>query len=227
MTTETQTPATDGNNQPSAAAPTATPPAAADTTTLVGQSPATPPATETAPAGAAPAAAQPPDADGKPPVVPTAAPENYDFKAPEGVSLNAEVVGEFAAFAKEKNLSQEDAQKFVDFGAKAVQRANAQTLENLTQIQTQWLSDARADKEYGGDALDENMAAANNAVATYGTPELTKMLKESKLGNHPEVIRFFYRVGKTLKPDSAVPGGTKPDVRNDGQRLYSNSNMNP
>lgn len=174
------------------------------------------PTTDTKPEGdAKPAEAKPTEA----------APVEYDFKAPEGTTLNEEVIGEFKELAKEKNLPPEEAQKFVDLGVKAIQQAQARQAEALAQAQAKWAEDSRADKEFGGDALEANLSVAKRALDTFGSPELKKMLTESGLGNHPEIIRAFTRVGKAISEDKLVPGSTKPaGSKTAEQLLYPSMN---
>ena len=77
-------------------------------------------------------------------------------------------------------------------------------------LQTQWQGAARADKEYGhlagGKTFDENAALIARGLSTFGTPELNKALIDSGMGNHPEVARFMYRVGKAIAEDSIRVG---------------------
>ncbi len=130
-----------------------------------------------------------------------AAPEEYaEFKLADGVQVNEEVLKDFTALAKEANLTQEQAQKFIDFQNK-IETARA---EALTQEVTAWTKQAETDKEYGGAAFQENVASANIALAKYGSPELIGLLKDSGFSNHPEVIRCFVKIGKELKE-----GGSK------------------
>jgi hypothetical protein len=139
------------------------------------------------------------------------APEEYaDFVVPEGMTLDTEVTDELKALAKEKNLGQEDTQKFVDLGTKIVQKVETQYREQIATVQAGWLEATKTDKEFGGDKLQENVAVAKQALDTFGTPELSKLLNESGLGNNPEIIRAFYRVGLKMAPDRLVPGTTKP-----------------
>lgn len=144
------------------------------------------------------------------------APAEYaEFKAPDGQTLNEDAMKEFAALAKEKNLSQEDAQKLVDLGAKNVQRIQEAQVKQIEQAQAQWAEASHTDKEFGGDKLKENMAVAGKALATFGSPELSTLLQESGLGNHPEIIRAFFRVGKAISEDRLVAGSTKPAGESD------------
>ena len=168
----------------------------------------------------APAAAAPVDPATAPAAAPVAsttteakppAPVEYtDFTAPDGIKLDDDIVGEFKAFAKEKNIPQEDAQKFVDMGAKIAQKTQAAYMEQMEQAQAKWVSDSRVDKEFGGDKLNENLAMAKKALDTFGGEELTKLLTESGLGNHPEIIRYNFRVAQAISEDRLVPGGAKP-----------------
>lgn len=193
----------------------------------------TAPATTTTPATTAPVTAPvdqttaAPAAEAKPAEAAATPIEYGDFAAPEGVKLDDELVGEFKAFAKEKNISQEDAQKFVDMGAKIAQKTQAAYMQQMEQAQAKWVSDSRADKEFGGDKLGENLAMAKKALDTFGGPELAKMLEESGLGNHPEIIRYNFRVAQAISEDRLVPGGAKPANVPSAQNFYSKSGMNP
>lgn len=202
-----------GAAQPAAAAPAPAPAPAAD-----GAAPAAAATEQNAPAaqptgapGDKPADGTDPNAAPKPnegeeqpgaekPVVP----EKYEFKAPEGTQLNPEVIGKFEGVAKELGLSQEAAQKVVD--AMAPQLAAAQAAQFET-VKTEWADSARTDKEFGGDKLNENLAVAKKALDTFGTPELRTLLNDTGLGNHPEIIRAFYRAGQKISGSNFVPGG--------------------
>lgn len=145
---------------------------------------------------------------------PQGAPEEYgDFSLPEGMKLDEAFLGEFKALAKGLNLSQENAQKVVDLGPKLTEHFVAKQQAALEEQSAQWVESARADKEFGGDKFDENLATANKVFEAFGTPELRQLLVESKLGNHPELIRWAHRVGKALSEDTIVRGSapqTKP-----------------
>jgi hypothetical protein len=140
---------------------------------------------------------------GKPADTRYGAPEAYDFKPPEGQQFDSDVISMFGDVAKEMNLSQEAAQKMLDKMAPVVQQRQMQQLE---EIRTNWANEASADKEYGGDKLQENLAVAKKALDNFGTPELRSLLNESGLGNHPEVIRFMFRAGKAISADRFVGG---------------------
>lgn len=202
------------------------------TTTTEGV-PASPANATAAPSGAAAAAAIPP-ADGAqaqqggqdaPPAasseskgadapVKAGAPETYEFTAPEGRAFDAEVITSFSAIAKELDLPQEAAQKMLNAVGPKIAERQAATLDAA---RMQWAESARADKEFGGDQLESNLAVAKKAVDAFGSPELRTLLNETGLGNHPELIRMMYRAGKSISEDKfvgGVRGGQKSGPKN-------------
>lgn len=146
-------------------------------------------------------------ADDKPAEEKQEAPAKYEIAAPEGVQLDAEVLTEFKGIAKELGLSQENAQKLADIGPKLTQKWQAALSEQIQQTQTEWAESTRTDKEIGGDKMAENLAVAKRGLEAYGSPALNALLRESGIGNHPEVIRAFIKIGKTVSNDSVVKGG--------------------
>ncbi len=141
------------------------------------------------------------------------APEAYEFKAPEGQEFDAEVIKAYSEVAKELNLPQEAAQKVLDTMGPVMAK---QTTERLQAVRTEWAETAKNDKEFGGKSLPENLSVAKKALNAFGTPELRAFLEETGLGNHPEIIRAFYRAGRAISDDSHVGGRaaqSKPQPR--------------
>lgn len=138
-----------------------------------------------------------------------AVPEKYELKLPDGLTLNEAVTTEFSAKAKELGLSQDKAQALYDIGAKAVQAQHTAQQTEIATAQASWLAASKADKEFGGDKLQENLAFGARAME-FATPELRTVLNDSKLGNHPEIIRWMVRVGKQMAEDSHRTGRENP-----------------
>lgn len=157
---------------------------------------------------------------------PQGAPEEYaDFTMPDGVEFDAELGGDIKAIAKELNLTQEQAQKLADLGLKHGQKLTSTHAEQLAQARETWANEAKADKEYGGEKFGENMAVAKKAVDAYASPELKSLLNETGLGNHPEMIRLFHKVGLTISEDRFDGGrGThNAGQQSAAERLYGNT----
>lgn len=151
------------------------------------------------------------------------APEQYaDFAFEEGKALDTELADDIKATAKELGLTQSQAQKLADLALKRTESAQSQQAEMLAQARDEWAGQAKADKEFGGDAIEANLATARKALDTFGTPELKALLNESGLGNHPEVIRFFYRSGKAISEDRVIRGGAAGQPTDPAKRMFPN-----
>lgn len=160
---------------------------------------------------------------------PKGAPESYEpFTAPEGWEIDQTLLNEFAPTLKELNLTQEQAQKVIDFAPKLVEQTavatTAKVLDELGMSDRQtWVAAVKSDKEFGGDKLPENLAVAKKAMDAFASPELRALLIKSGMGNHPEMVRAFYRAGKAISADNYVAGGKTRT----SQPFYDKSNMNP
>jgi hypothetical protein len=221
-----------------AAAPAADPPATtqAPAASWVDATTETTPATAEAQAGDAPKdgaqaadagdqAAEKADTEDKP--AERAAPEAYEFKAPEGVALDKELTAEFEGLARELSMPQDEAQALVERMAPKIQaRMQAAQVEMLATARAEWAAAVEADPEIGGQARGAALASAAKALKEFGTEPLRALLKDSGIEAHPEVIRFFSRAGKSLSEESFM-GGRAPAKQSTAQAIYTASQMNP
>lgn len=153
---------------------------------------------------------------------PEGAPEAYaDFAIPEGVNLGDGLVDDVKALAKELNLPQAQAQKIIDMGI----ARTAKFQELFEQERTRWADDVKADKDIGGSKFDATMAASAKAIDAFGTPELKELLKGSGLGNHPEMVRAFAKIGAAISEDKVVTGRVAASS-DPAKKLFDKSNMN-
>lgn len=152
------------------------------------------------------------------------APDKYEFTTPEGQTFDETVIAQFSEIAKELNLSQDAAQKVLDKMGPAIA---ARQVEQIEAVKSEWAAESKADKEFGGEKLNENLAVAKKGLGAFATPELSALLEKTGLGNNPEIIRYFYRVGKAISEDSFVNGnkGSNSTPESMAQRMYPN--MNP
>lgn len=197
--------------QPAATPATTSEPAAApaDGTSLLGGG-ADKPAD-----GDAPPADKPKEGEGEGGDKPAAPkPEDYgDFTLPEGYTLNDEGMATFKEFASGKGWTKDMAQSVIEF-APQYESMRAQQLMTAYQAQGEaWVQTVKADPEIGGADLGAKIAIADRAVAKFGTPELRSLLAPyhpeknptgTGLGNHPELVRAFYRAGLTVTEPGPV-----------------------
>ena len=98
-------------------------------------------------------------------------------------------------------MPQEAVQKLVDLGANATT-----TSTGTAKVIASWVDAAKADPEYGGEKLKENLLTAQRAFSLPRGAEISKILFKSGLGNHPAVIGFMTEVGKLLEGDNMTHG---------------------
>ena len=155
-------------------------------------------------------------------------PEKYEFEPPEGVEVDPSKIEVFGETAKELGLNQKQFQQLVEYD---IQRSAAALEEMSTQFSERinhWAEDTKADKELGGENLDENLGLAKRAIDTFGSPQLAKLIDAPSadnpdglgLGNHPEVIRLFYRVGRAISESDLVTGDNKIEGRDSLEKMY-------
>ena len=161
---------------------------------------------------------------------PKGAPETYEFNTKitdESAELDPEVVTAFGEVAKELDLPQDAAQKVLDKVAPVIKAKQAKVLE---QVKLDWANDSQADKEFGGENLAENLNVAKQALDAFGSDSLKSLLHETGFGNHPEIIRFMFKVGSAISEDSYVgnsegamsQGADPKDFNSIANALYSN-----
>ncbi len=161
--------------------------------------------------------------DSKTDEVKVGAPEKYeDFALPEGMDVEDSTLQSFIPLAKELNLDQGQAQKLVDYEAGRVQEMITAQEKVWGDLRQEWRTATKSDKEIGGPAFDESLAAGKTFLREYGTPELLEALNSTGMGDHPEFIRAFARAGKAMKEDALSTGGPGDAKLSPEQILYPN-----
>lgn len=147
-----------------------------------------------------------PKGDDKKPV--STAPEKYEFTAGEGQELDKEAIAAFEPIARELGLSNEQAQKIVDvYGSTIMPQLVKQQADEWQKQITGWAETVKADKD--GLGSDESIGHAQKALDQFGSPELKSYLVETGLGNHPELVRVFSKIGKAMSEDGFVSGSSE------------------
>lgn len=172
--------------------------------------------------GTDPATTEPGDEAGK-----QGAPEQYEaFKLPEGMDVDSAMLEQFTPVAKELGLDQTQAQKLVDFYAKAVTDADQSLVDGWVERQQQWLAEAKADREIGGVKFDQTVAHAKSFIKEFGDETVQQALIDTGAGNHPAFIRMLAKAGKAMG-EGEIHTGSPPgqDKRPLEQRMYPSHNQ--
>ncbi|MBJ2267810.1 hypothetical protein JFT60_10560 [Pseudomonas sp. MF6772] len=156
----------------------------------------------------------------------TSAPEAYeDFTLPEGMEMDADVLGEFKSLAKELNIPQAKAQQLIDFQTKLASKQAEQYQEAVTKQSQDWAAEIKNDPEIGGANYDKSVASAIKVIQSFGDPALTELLNQSGLGNHPALFKFCHRISSAISEDKFVlPGSQSSTGRKSNEDVFYGSN---
>lgn len=147
------------------------------------------------------------------------APEAYTFDLPEGMSLDKGLLEAVEPALREANLTNAQANTVAKAYAATVK---AQEESYLTEVNG-WATQVQADPELGGKNFADTAESARQVMAKFGTPALKDLLNSTGYGNHPELVRFVSRIGKSLMTDKVVdPDGSGAAPRTLEDRMYGN-----
>lgn len=159
-----------------------------------------------------------------PPVVPPAVPvvepkpatpevkpveAKYELKLPENSPLNPKRVEEVVEFAKANKIDPAKAQEILDSESKAVVSYAESEKQKAETIKTGWREAVSKDPEIGGENQKVSVELAKRVVSRYFGVEFLKGLETTGFGDHPELIRGFYKLGKEMREDQLVMPGAK------------------
>lgn len=158
-------------------------------------------------------------------------PDAYTYEPPEGVELTDDQKARMTAFgdeAKGMKLSQEQYQALIDYDVKRGEEAATNLTTQFNERVAGWADTTRKDAEIGGDDMPASLGIAKTAQERFATPEFNKLLNLPSpenpeglgLGNHPEVLRMFYRIGKAMQDSDLVGGDAPGDTESGLKRMY-------
>lgn len=141
-------------------------------------------------------------------------PETYtEFKAPEGITLSKETLAAATPLFKELGLSQEGAQKLVDFHTSQMKAAAEGPLNTVIAMRTQWQTETKADPVIGH-RLDEVRQEISRAFDTIGDPAIVDDFKKAMnltgVGDNPAFIKAFYKLAQKIPKEGAHVQGSAP-----------------
>lgn len=158
---------------------------------------------------------------------------------PEGVTLDEAKAGEFNKLLGEFQSTTKAEQALVQkFGQELVERHVTelkgavekvhQGFQNAWTKQTEdWKQAFISDPEIGGNRQETTVAAANEFIATHGgTPEqqgaFRKMLQDTGIGNHPEMIRLLANARNSAQftEGKPLPGNAPTPKPSKSQKFY-------
>jgi len=146
------------------------------------------------------------------------APEEYaEFSFPEGVTLDEAGIAEFKSFAKEQDLTQEQAQKVLEYGGEKLRERMQAPYKAWSETQEKWQAEVKADPEIGGTKFEESIKAASLVFLPGESNPFVKdpaeaqalrdALNTTGAGNNPAMVRLFVKIGRLLAEPGPLPVG--------------------
>lgn len=165
--------------------------------------------TPSTPNGNEPAPAPEPKSE---PKAPAGAPETYAaFTLPEGYKLDDSVLSTATPIFKELGLTQEQAQKLVEFHVGQMKEASEGPLNLVQTLRSQWQGELKADTEIGS-KLPQVKVEIDRALATIGDAKLVNDFKAAMnltgVGDHPAFAKLLYKLAQKIPTEGThVQGG--------------------
>lgn len=143
------------------------------------------------------------------------------FALPEDMPRDEEAEEGFRGLAKSLNLSQAGAQKVVDWAIERQKKLTASTASTIQESHQAWQKEIRADTEFGGANMKQTLSSARAALKVIDPKgELNEVLKITKLGSHPAVVRALARAHKAVGEAEHKGGGGGSDQRDLATKMY-------
>lgn len=133
------------------------------------------------------------------------APEVYDYKdvkLPNELEYDKDMLKEFDALNKETNLSQAQANKYMEFGIRLAQKQGAELPNMIKQYQqakvAQFKQAMNTDAELGGGdktKMNAYLDVADKGYTAFATDDVKAALADTGLNYHPAIIKMFHKLG--------------------------------
>ena len=156
----------------------------------------------------------------EPAAVPEApkAPDAYDLKAPEGQTLDPELLAEAAPILKELGLSNEGAQKLVDLFNKQSAVIVDKLYNQQREVRAGWAKEAETSLTSlpgGAKQARQDIQAAKAAVFAdaSGTPDAAKIAQFNQFmdmtgaGDNPAFVEAFVKMAQKFVEGKPIQGG--------------------
>jgi len=156
------------------------------------------------------------------------APEAYeDFKIPEGMEAAKDLLDAFKPMLKnDLNLSQEKAQKLIDFyTTKVIPEMKAKGIAVWNNELAARTKEIESDPEIGGEKLKATGEAVNRVANTFLKPEESTEMMEyfKRFGDCKPFLKLLSRVSVAMKEDGMIMGGAGGETakKSIAERIFS------
>ena len=131
----------------------------------------------------------------------------YNFKFPDEIKVVDTEVAKLKELSKELKLSNEQAQKFVDFTVSQVKFFGKKAEENFKTMRADWLKQTK--ETY----TEEQIGNAGKVAREVGGQKFMELLETTGLADNPLVVGFLEKISVNYRNDKTVvgkPNGGEP-----------------
>jgi hypothetical protein len=132
--------------------------------------------------------------------------EDIKITVPEGVAVDAALLGSFEAFARAKGLSNEIANGVAGLYAEHIAQQNKLMDGAIERQSDSWRKELESDPQFGGAKLDESKQALARFQRKYGSDEFRADTKRIGIDNLPSFVRLARKIGMDLGEDDSSGG---------------------
>ena len=144
----------------------------------------------------------------------------YNFKFPDEIKVEDTEVAKLKELSKELKLSNEQAQKFVDFTVSQVKFFGKKAEENFKTMRADWLKQTK--ETY----TEEQIGNAGKVAREVGGEKFMELLETTGLADNPLVVGFLEKISVNYRNDKTVvgkPNGGEPTREQILDIMYPNT----
>lgn len=144
----------------------------------------------------------------------------YNFKFPDEIKVEDTEVAKLKELSKELKLSNEQAQKFVDFTVSQVKFFGKKAEENFKTMRADWLKQTK--ETY----TEEQIGNAGKVAKEVGGQKFMELLETTGLADNPLVVGFLEKISVNYRNDKTVvgkPNGGEPTREQILDIMYPNT----
>lgn len=139
--------------------------------------------------------------------------ENRDFNVEIDDEIkdfvNLSFVDAIKKEVKSGKIDVETAKKMIEDRLEYAKEMKFNLESKLDAESAQWVETLKEDPEIGRENFNASLEIARRGVKEFASKELIDFLNVSRLGNHPEFVKLFYRIGKKLQDDQLITAKTQ------------------
>lgn len=144
----------------------------------------------------------------------------YNFKFPKDVKVVDSEVAKLKELSKESKLSNDQAQKFVDFYANQVKLFGDKAKQDFEQMKSDW------EKQTKELYTDEQIGKAGKVARVIGGDKFVELLEMTGVANNPLMVGFLEKISANYTNDKLVIGkasGGEPTEKQILDGMYPNT----